>query len=101
MLLAALALSTVAVLVALLMPSAPPLRAQIRSGEGGTEVIDVSCDSCPDGTVLRVREAEATVQAGRATIPLGQQFAEASSSDLIRVEVLGLRHTGGSRGLPS
>jgi len=59
-----------AIAAVLLWPSAPPLKAQVRAAEGGAEVLDVTCDSCPDGTLLKVRDAEAKVLSGRATLPL-------------------------------
>lgn len=75
MLAAALLIAAAAVTVALLWPSAPPLKAQVRAGEGGSEVLDLTCESCPDGTVLKLRDAEGSVRAGRATIQLPAPLA--------------------------
>ncbi|NUO51174.1 MAG: hypothetical protein HOV80_20135 [Polyangiaceae bacterium] len=73
--LAAVGIALTAVVVALLWPSAPPLRAQVRAGDGGTEVLDVECSGCPDGTVLKLREGEGKVQSGKASIPLPAPLA--------------------------
>ncbi len=72
---AAVVLTGVAVAVAFLWPSAPPLRAQVRAAEGGAEVLDLTCQSCPDGTVLKIRDREGTVEATKATVPLGSPLA--------------------------
>ncbi len=69
--LGALGLVAVAVVVALVWPSAPPLEARVRAADDASEVVDLSCASCPDGTVLRLRDTEAIVRGGQATLPLG------------------------------
>lgn len=66
----AAALVVGAVVTVLVWPAASPLTAQVRAGEGGAEVLDLVCESCPDGTVLKTRDGEATVKAGRATVAL-------------------------------
>ncbi len=68
--LAALALAVSAIGVAFLWPSAPPLRAQVRAGEAGSEILDLECEDCADGTTLSIRDGEGTVQGKRASIPL-------------------------------
>ncbi len=73
--LAAVGIALTAIVVALLWPSAPPLRAQVRAGDAGTEVLDVECSGCPDGTVLKLREGEGKVQGGKASIPLPAPLA--------------------------
>lgn len=72
---AALAIAATAVVVALLWPNAPPLSAQVRAGDGGAEVLDLTCASCPDGTVLKLRDGEGTVQASKASIQLPAPLA--------------------------
>lgn len=72
---AALLIAVSAVAVALLWPSAPPLKAQVRAGEAGAEVLDLTCESCPDGTVLKLRDAEGTIKGGRASIQLPAPLA--------------------------
>ncbi|NUP12443.1 MAG: hypothetical protein HOW73_40880 [Polyangiaceae bacterium] len=60
-----------AVAVVMLWPSQPPLKAQVRATDGGAEVLDVTCASCPDGTTLALRGAtETEVKGGRATLSL-------------------------------
>jgi hypothetical protein len=73
--LGALSLVAVAVIVALVWPSAPPLGARVRAADDASEVVDLSCASCPDGTVLRLRDTEAVVRGGQATLPLGAPLA--------------------------
>lgn len=67
---AASALVIGAIVTVLLWPASAPLTAQVRAGDGGTEVLDLVCESCPDGTVLKSRYGEATVKAARASLPL-------------------------------
>jgi hypothetical protein len=67
---AALLLVVGAIATVLLWPSPAPLKAQVRSVDGGAEVFDVVCDSCPNGTVVRFRDAESEVSGGRATIKI-------------------------------
>jgi len=66
----ALALVVGAIILVVLWPKPAPLKAQVRTADGGADVLDITCESCPDGTVLRVRGAEATVTNKRATVPL-------------------------------
>lgn len=72
---AALVLVVGAIAAVLLWPSAPPLKAQVRSGDGGAEVLDVTCESCPDGTLISVRDVTAKVSGARATLPLESPLA--------------------------
>jgi hypothetical protein len=72
---AALVLVLVAVVVALLWPSPPPLEARVRAADDAQEVVDLSCASCPDGTVLKLRDVEATVRGGQAVLPLPAPLA--------------------------
>lgn len=67
---AAVVVVAAAVLVALFWPRGAPIEAQVRAAEGGVEVLDLTCSSCPDGTVIKSRTTEATVKDGRATLPL-------------------------------
>ncbi len=67
---AAVVVVCAAVLVALFWPRGAPIEAQVRAAEGGVEVIDLTCSSCPDGTVIKYRSSEFTVKANRATLPL-------------------------------
>jgi hypothetical protein len=72
---AALGLAACAVLFAFLWPSAAPLTVQVRAGEGGAEVLDVKCPSCPDGTVLSLEGKKATVQGHHAVLDLPTRLA--------------------------
>jgi hypothetical protein len=83
--LAGVVLAAAAVVVALIWPNPPPLRAQVRAADGGAEVLDVTCESCPNGTVLSLRDEQATVQGGRATLPLSAPLAIGDTS--LRVSV--------------
>lgn len=67
---AAVVLVVGAVVAVLVWPSAPPLKAQVRAADGGVEVLDITCNSCPEGTKLKVGESEASVSRWRATLPL-------------------------------
>ncbi len=73
--LAAAGLAVFAVAFAFLWPSAPPLSVQVRAAEGGAEVLDVRCPSCPEGTLLKLGEAEAMVKDKKATLPLSTPLA--------------------------
>ena len=75
-----------AIATVLLWPSAPPLKAQVRGAEGGAEVLDVTCDSCPDGTLLTVRDAEAKITGGKATVPLLAPLAIGDTALTVRVD---------------
>lgn len=67
---AAVVLVVGAVVAVLVWPSAPPLKAQVRAADGGVEVLDITCNSCPEGTKLKVGDSEASVSRWRATLPL-------------------------------
>ncbi|MBL8739918.1 MAG: hypothetical protein JNK04_02455, partial [Myxococcales bacterium] len=75
-----------AIAAVLLWPSAPPLKAQVRAADGGAEVLDVTCESCPDGTLLTVRDAEAKIAGGKATVPLLAPLAIGDTALTIRVD---------------
>ncbi|WP_437478718.1 zinc ribbon domain-containing protein [Sorangium sp. So ce1014] len=64
-----------AVLFALLWPSAPPVTARARADAGGREVIELRCDSCPDGTAVSTGEGRATIAARVAQIPLASPLS--------------------------
>ncbi|WP_437792571.1 zinc-ribbon domain-containing protein [Sorangium sp. So ce693] len=64
-----------AVLFALLWPSAPPVTARARADAGGREVIELRCDSCPDGTAVSIGEGRATTAGRVAQIPLASPLS--------------------------
>ncbi|WP_437332669.1 zinc ribbon domain-containing protein [Sorangium sp. So ce394] len=64
-----------AVLFALLWPSAPPVTARPRADAGGREVIELRCDSCPDGTAVSIGEGRATIAGRVAQIPLASPLS--------------------------
>ncbi|WP_437586589.1 zinc-ribbon domain-containing protein [Sorangium sp. So ce1000] len=64
-----------AVLFALLWPSAPPVTARARADAGGREVIELRCESCPDGTAVSIGEGRATVAGRVAQIPLASPLS--------------------------
>ncbi|WP_437721461.1 zinc-ribbon domain-containing protein [Sorangium sp. So ce861] len=64
-----------AVLFALLWPSAPPVTARARADAGGREVIELRCDSCPDGTAVSIGEGRATIAGRVAQIPLASPLS--------------------------
>ncbi|MCC6558064.1 MAG: hypothetical protein IT372_34385, partial [Polyangiaceae bacterium] len=70
LMIAAGALAAGAVLFVLLWPDAPPVTARARADAGGREVLELRCDTCPDGTVVSVGEGRATTARGVAQIPL-------------------------------
>ncbi|WP_437670985.1 hypothetical protein [Sorangium sp. So ce131] len=59
-----------AVLFALLWPSAPPVTARARTDARGREIIELRCESCPDGTAVSIGEGRAITAGGVAQIPL-------------------------------
>lgn len=72
---AAAILVVAGVLVVLFLPSSAPLSAQVRAAEGGQEVLDVKCTSCPDGTTLKLGPSTATMKSNRATLTLESALA--------------------------
>ncbi|MGK3991777.1 zinc-ribbon domain-containing protein [Sorangium sp. So ce1024] len=64
-----------AVLFALLWPSAPPVTARARADAGGREVIELRCETCPDGTAVSIGEGRATVAGRVALIPLASPLS--------------------------
>ncbi|WP_437894033.1 zinc-ribbon domain-containing protein [Sorangium sp. So ce124] len=64
-----------AVLFALLWPSAPPVTARARADAGGREVIELRCESCPDGTAVSIGEGRATTAGRVAQIPLASPLS--------------------------
>lgn len=69
-----LAAATVVVIAAVLMaafwPRSSPIEAQVRAADGGTEVLDLECSTCPDGTTVSWRGNDASFKSGRATLTL-------------------------------
>ncbi|HEY3595732.1 MAG TPA: hypothetical protein VGL13_17720 [Polyangiaceae bacterium] len=65
-----LVLATVAAAFAIFWRSPAPLRAEARVDSSGTDVLHMSCATCPDGTVLRIGTTRATVAAESADVPL-------------------------------
>jgi hypothetical protein len=59
-----------AVLAAVFWPRSLPIEAQVRAADGGNEVLDLVCSSCPDGTNVSWRGNDATFKSGRATLTL-------------------------------
>ncbi|WP_437275641.1 zinc-ribbon domain-containing protein [Sorangium sp. So ce375] len=64
-----------AVLFALLWPSAPPVTARARADAEGRELIELRCDSCPDGTAVSIGEGRATIAGRVAQIPLASPLS--------------------------
>ncbi|WP_437775542.1 zinc-ribbon domain-containing protein [Sorangium sp. So ce1097] len=64
-----------AVLFALLWPSAPPVAARARADAGGREVIELRCETCPDGTAVSIGEGRATTAGRVALIPLASPLS--------------------------
>ncbi len=83
---AAAGLAVFAVAFAFLWPSAPPLTVQVRAAEGGAEVLDVRCPSCPDGTVIHLGDSEAKVTDKKATLPLPTPLAIGDTPLKIKVD---------------
>ncbi len=67
---AAGALALIAVLVAVFWPSPPPLSARARADAEGREGVELTCQSCPDGTKVSIDAASATMAASTALVPL-------------------------------
>lgn len=63
-------LAVFAVLFVVFWPDPPPVTARARVDAGGRDVLEVRCQTCPDGTAVSVGEARATVTGGVAQIPL-------------------------------
>ncbi|HKQ70603.1 MAG TPA: hypothetical protein VJT73_14750 [Polyangiaceae bacterium] len=59
-----------AVAFAFLWRSPPPLRAEARAETSGTDLLHITCATCPDGTELRVGAASAKVAARAADLAL-------------------------------
>ena len=83
---AAAGLAIFAVAFAFLWPSTPPLSVQVRAADGGAEVLDVRCPSCPDGTILLLGDAVGKVTGKKATIPLATPLAIGDTALKIKVD---------------
>jgi hypothetical protein len=59
-----------AVLAAAFWPRSSPIEAQVRAADGGNEVLDLECSTCPDGTTVSWRGNDASFRSGRATLAL-------------------------------
>ena len=57
-------------LFAWLWPTKPPIASQALVNEQGRDVLRLTCASCPDGTVMTVEGASATVAANVADVLL-------------------------------
>jgi hypothetical protein len=64
------ALALVAVLVVFFWRSAPPLQARARADDKGREGVELTCQSCPDGTKLTIAGVTAVTAGGMALVPL-------------------------------
>jgi hypothetical protein len=65
-----LVLATVAAAFALFWRSPAPLHAEARVDSSGTDILHMTCATCPDGTVLRIGTTRATVATESADLPL-------------------------------
>ena len=86
---AAVTLALFAVGFALLWPSSPPLIVQVRAADGGAEVLDVKCPSCPDGTVVSFEggaASPATMAEKKATLALTTPLAVGDTPLRIKVD---------------
>ncbi len=64
------AVGVAAVVAVLFWPSAPAISGRPRTDPSGKDGVELTCTTCPDGTVLTVGTASATVTAGGAFVPL-------------------------------
>jgi hypothetical protein len=62
--------ATVAVLLLVLWPTRTPIESEARVNEQGKEVLRLTCDTCPDGTVMTVDGERGTTAAGVTEIEL-------------------------------
>ena len=72
---AAAALAVVAGVVAFLWQSPKPISAVVVADDDGTESLAVTCDDCPDGTVISVAGANAKLSAHAARLALSKPLA--------------------------
>ena len=63
-------LTVTAVVVALLWQAPRPIYAAPVLGKSGTEVLELSCENCPDGTRVSSGGGSATFEASKARLPL-------------------------------
>lgn len=57
-----------AVLFAVLWRSAPPLSARATVDATGKEVLEVRCESCPDGTIVEIGSGKGEISGGEAIV---------------------------------
>jgi hypothetical protein len=91
LMIAAGVLAAGAVLFVLLWPDAPPLTARARADAGGREVLELRCETCPDGTVVAVGEGRATMAGGVAQIPLAAPLSVGENRMKVTVDRPGSR----------
>lgn len=57
-------------LFVMLWDPAPPLQARVDVAADGTELLEIRCANCPQGSEVRLGDIRASFEAGRALIPL-------------------------------
>jgi len=81
-----LVLATGAAAFAFFWRSPPPLRAEARVDGNGTDLLHVTCQTCPDDTELRIGETKAKVTGQVADLPLATPLAVGENRFTVHVD---------------
>jgi hypothetical protein len=81
----ALAAAVVALLVTL-WPTSPPIESEARVNEQGKDALRLTCDTCPDGTVVTVDGQQGTIAAGVAEIELRRSLIVGANALTVRID---------------
>ena len=73
-------------LFAWLWPTKPPIASQALVNEQGRDVLRLTCASCPDGTVMTVEGASATVAANVADVLLPKPLSVGDNRFQVRID---------------
>lgn len=75
-----------AVAVAVFWSSPPPIAAEARIDAQGSDLLRISCASCPDGTVFSVNGSAATVKAKTADVVLQTPLSVGENKFVVRID---------------
>jgi hypothetical protein len=85
-LLSGLLLAAIAAAFALLWHNPAPLRAEARVDPGGTDLLHITCLTCPDGTELRIGEAKGKIAATAVDLALSSPLKVGSNTFAVDID---------------
>jgi hypothetical protein len=79
------------VVVALVWKSPPPIRSEAKIDDKGQDHLELTCASCPDGTVLDISGSKATTKNGVGDVALSKPLAVGQNKFVVHIDRPGTR----------